>query len=53
LFPVDPSTGEQSLDLPQDCSMILISRTAPTDDVFGNAIIDRVPEALGLARFSR
>lgn len=50
LFPVNPDTGRQSLVLPQDCSMVLIGRTATADDAFENALYEHVFDAVGLAR---
>jgi hypothetical protein len=50
LFPVDPDTGDQALELPADCARILLARTATADDAFENAMYDRMSDAVGLAR---
>jgi len=50
LFPVDPDTGEQSLELPADCARVLIGRTATADDAFENSLYEHVSDAVGLAR---
>jgi hypothetical protein len=49
LFPVDPDTGDQSLELPQDCAMVLIAGSAVNHDAFRNVMYSRVSEAVGLA----
>jgi len=49
LFPVDPNTGEQTVVLPADCSMILIGSSATADDAFRNAMYSRVSKVVGLA----